>query len=111
MKEKNFLTFGMVTLFLVIIISFTFIIINEKDTPFLLNFAERKMTNYVKKKYPQEEKNFQYSKVRYYEKDSSYKMRITNINDKTKYFVVTLKNKKIKDTYNKTYNKEVIKYE
>ncbi|MBQ3436244.1 MAG: hypothetical protein IJH13_04435 [Bacilli bacterium] len=111
MKEKNFLTFGMVTLFLVIIISFAFIIINEKDTPFLLNFAERKMTNYVKKKYPQEEKNFQYSKVRYYEKGNSYKMRITNINNKKKYFVVILKNKKMKDTYNQTYNKEVIKYE
>ena len=111
MNEKNLLTLGMVALFLVIIISFAFIIINEKDTPFLLNIAERKMTNYVKKKYVKDEKDFQYSKVRYYEKSNSYKMRITNSKNKKQYFLVILKDRKIKDTYQQTYNKEVANYE
>lgn len=111
MNEKSLLTLGMVTLFIAIIISFALIIINEKDTPFLLNMAERKMTNYVKKEYAKEEKDFQYSKVRYYEKSNSYKMKITSTYDKKKYFLVILKDRKIKDTYHQTYNKEVTNYE
>lgn len=99
MNEKTKLTLSMGILYLLIILTFGLIIINEKKETYLKPKITKKITNYIKEKYPNQK--FTYSKIIFLK--NKYSMKISHPKNKNLYYTVTYQNKKITDTYKKDY--------
>ena len=103
MNEKDRLTYSMGFLFIFFLLSFAFIIMNEKINMKKLPDAKKKINTYIKSNYKNE--NIKIGKTEYITKCSCYKTKVTNKENKDLYFTVTYKNKKLSNTYNKDYKK------
>lgn len=99
MNEKTKLTLYMGMFYLLLILVFGLIIINEKKEAMRLPKVKEKIINYTKEKYSDE--TFKYSEIT--SSNNKYSMKIYNKKNKHLYFTVTYQKKKITDTYKKDY--------
>ena len=99
-KQKQLLFARNIFLFIVIV-AFGVIIFTEKAGPMFLPKAEKKINNYINKKYKNEKNKFILGKIKF--KNTTYTMKVTNKENKNHYFYIKYSHKKIKDTYKKDY--------
>lgn len=98
MNYKNKLTISIGLLYLFVILSFGLIIINEKKDIILKPKIEKKFNDYLESNYKEE---FIKSSIR--KDNNKYYIKVMNKKNIHLYFIVYLKDKKIKDTYKKDY--------
>ena len=98
MDSKNKLTLGMGILYLVVILSFGLIIINEKAGDYKKPKIEEKLKEYLKTNYKE---SFNTSKIKY--QVGKYTLKVSNKDNNHLYFYIYYENKKITNTYKKDY--------
>lgn len=104
MTEKNKLTMYMGIFYLLVILFFGLIIINEKKEDFVKPIIREKIINYVKNQYKEQTQEFKYSTLKKEQKEKNkYNLKIYNKENKELYFTVTYQKGKITDTYKKDY--------
>ena len=114
MNEKNKLTLYMGILYMLAILFFGIILIDDKAKDYKIPQAEKKLKTYIKNTYKEEIKDFTYGKTKRH--GSRYDIKVYNKKNKDLYFTVSYENKKITDTYKKDYvegktlNKNIEKY-
>ncbi len=89
------------TIFVILVfLSFTFIVVNEKIKPILNTKVNQKIDTYIKENYS-ELKDINISKIT--NKNNTYQKEITNKDNKNLSFTIYYKNKKITDNYKTNY--------
>lgn len=101
MQEQKKLTIQMTIFILIIIISFSFIILNEKSLPYITNKVDTKFKNYLNKNYETALSDFKITKSVY--KDDLYQAKVLYKENENLYFTLTYQDKKITDTYKEDY--------
>lgn len=103
MKKKNQLMFNMWVFYVIIIVIFSIIIINEKKYLFLESRIENKLKEYINSNYKELENKVKINKIKYYNNTKEYKIKVESKENKHLYFNVSYKNKEINTTYNNDY--------
>ncbi len=99
MDTKNKLTLYMGIFYLIIILLFGLIIINEKKSDFIIPKIRKKLISYTEEKY--NNKEFKYEKVK--NKNEKYYLKVVSKLNNNLYFIVKYQDNKISDTYKKDY--------
>ena len=103
MSEKNKLILQMGIFFILVVATFTYIVINEKKYVILTPKIEKRLNEYIDKNYKEEKNNLNISKLKYIKDEDKYQIKLTNKENKNLYFYITYKKKKITNTYKKDY--------
>ena len=101
MKKQKQLLFARNIFLFIIIVAFGVIVFTEKAGSIFLPKAEKKINNYIDKKYKNEKDKFVLGKVTF--KNTTYTMKITDKENKNHYFYINYSHKKTKDTYKEDY--------
>lgn len=101
MKQEKKLMIGMALLFLLVFVIFGSIIATEKLAPFYTKKIEDKFKTYIKKTYPDIEKDINFDKVTY--KKNKYQSKVSSKKNKNLYFYLYYQDKKITDNYIQQY--------
>lgn len=101
MKERNKLTIQMSLLFLVVLVVFGVIIVNEKISPLKIPKVTEKLNIYINDNYKDILNDVDIEKVEY--KEMKYKTKLVSKENSNYYFYIYYENKKITDTYKKDY--------
>ena len=97
--NKKSLIYGRAIFFLVVIVSFSLIIINEKKEELFSTKIDKKFDTYIKNNYAGLELNK--SKITF--KNNIFKVKMSNKKNNNHCFYLTYSNRKINDTYKKDY--------
>ena len=100
MNKQRRLLYGQALFTILIMVSLTLIIINEKKNIILIPKIEKKIDSYIEEKY-NDLKNINKSKITI--KNNKYIVKISSEKNKNLYFYITYSNNKITDTYKKDY--------
>ena len=100
MNKQRRLLYGQALFTILIMVSLTLIIINEKKNIILIPKIEKKIDSYIEENY-NDLKNINKSKITI--KNNKYIVKISSKNNKNLYFYITYSNNKITDTYKKDY--------
>ena len=94
--------------FTFVFICFGLIVINEKQDLFITKRVEKKLNNYIEKKYNQ--LNLEKSPIKY--KNTTFSIKLSSKENNNYFFYVKYSNKKITDTYKDDYlkGKKFLKY-
>ena len=94
--------------FTFVFVCFGLIIINEKQDLFITNRVEKKLNDYIEKKY--NKLNLEKSPIKY--KNTTFTIKLSSKENNNYYFYVNYSNKKITDTYKEDYikGKKFLKY-
>lgn len=103
MSSKNQLISSMWIFTTIIVILFSIIIINEKKYIFLEEKIEKRLISYINNHYKEIKNNLIVKKIKYSQKDYSYRIKLCHKENKNLYFYVIYKKKKISSTYKKDY--------
>ena len=101
MKKQKQLLFARNIFLFIVIITFGVIVFTEKAGSIFLPKAEKKINDYIDKKYKNEKDKFILGKVTF--KNTTYTMKITDKENKNHYFYINYSHKKAKDTYKEDY--------
>ncbi|MDO4996842.1 MAG: hypothetical protein Q4E69_06645 [Bacilli bacterium] len=101
MKERNKLTLQMSLLFLVVLVVFGVIIVNEKLSPLKIPKVTEKLNVYINDNYKDILNNVEMQEVEY--KEMKYQTKLVSKENENYYFYIYYENKKITDTYKKDY--------
>lgn len=101
MKERNKLTIQMSLLFLVVLVVFGVIIVNEKISPLKIPKVTEKLNIYINDNYKDILNDVDIEKVEY--KEMKYQTKLVSKENSNYYFYIYYENKKITDTYKKDY--------
>ena len=101
MNERKKLILEMGIFYLIVLLIFGYIIINDKSKNYLMPKIEKKMIAYIDEKYGKT--NFEIQKITYNKRKNIYQIRVNNSKNKNLYYLVKYKNKKISDTYKTDY--------
>jgi len=100
MNKQRRLLYGQALFTILIMVSLTLIIINEKKNIILIPKIEKKIDSYIEENY-NDLKNINKSKITI--KNNKYIVKISSKKNKNLYFYITYSNNKITDTYKKDY--------
>ena len=100
MNKQRRLLYGQALFTILIMVSLTLIIINEKKNIILIPKIEKKIDSYIEENY-NDLKNINKSKITI--KNNKYIVKISSEKNKNLYFYITYSNNKITDTYKKDY--------
>lgn len=101
MQEQKKLTLQMTIFVLIIVVSFSLIILNEKSLPYITDRVDTKFKNYLEKNYETDISDFKITKSIYV--DDIYQAKIFFKENENLYFTLTYQDKKITDTYKEDY--------
>ena len=100
MKQQQKLTMSMAIFFLIVLVSFGTIVLNEKKGELFLPKIEKKLETYFLDNY-KDLKDTTKTSIKYI--NNQYTMTIKSKQNEHYYFTINYKNKKIKDTYKENY--------
>ena len=101
MQKQKKLAIQMSIFVLVIVISFSLILLNEKDLPYITDRIDLKFTNYLETNYQNILDDLKVEKTTY--TNSAYQAIVSSKENPNLYFNLIYKNKKVTDTYKKDY--------
>lgn len=101
MSKQNKLLIERAIFLLIIFVSFSIIIINEKANIILTPKVDKKIKDYINTNYSEIKQNIIIQDTKY--KTNYYETKVISKQNKNYYFYVYYKNKKITDTYKKDY--------
>ena len=101
MRQDKKLSLLMGLLFLIVIVSFGLIVVNEKASIYNIPKIDKKLNTYIKNKYP----NIKVTPGKTMYKAGVYKLKVVSTKNNNLYFYVIYKNKKITSTYKNDYLK------
>lgn len=100
MKQRQKLTISMAIFFLIVIVSFGTIVLNEKKGELFLPKIENKLETYFLNNY-KDLKETTKTSIKYI--NNQYIMTVKSKENENHYFTINYKNKEIKDTYQENY--------
>lgn len=100
MKQQQKLTISMAIFFLIVIVSFGTIVLNEKKGELFLPKIENKLETYFLNNY-KDLKETTKTSIKYI--NNQYIMTVKSKENENHYFTINYKNKEIKDTYQENY--------
>lgn len=101
MKERNKLTLQMSLLFMIVLVVFGVIIVNEKLSPLKIPKVTEKINVYINDNYKDILNEVDIQDVEY--KEMKYQTKLVSKENSNYYFYIYYENKKITDTYQKDY--------
>lgn len=101
MQKQKKLAIQMSIFVLVIVISFSLILLNEKDLPYITDRIDLKFTNYLETNYQNILDDLKVEKTTY--TNSTYQAIVSSKENPNLHFTLIYKNKKVTDTYKKDY--------